>query len=98
MAEHNSDGGQREAVAEHLGGGRITQNMRAMDRSFDARTLHGAGRNPTDGLVREALDGRRGRQENMLVAHDGTVVEVAEDGVTDFLAKGVSGFDVAFSR
>ena len=72
-------------VAEHLGRRRMAEDMRPMDRCLSARTRHRLGRNLTYGLVAQALEGSAGGQKNMVGVHDGSIVEVVQDGVPNLL-------------
>src|SRR5215467_13354177 len=87
MTKHCSDCPQGNALAEHLGGGQMTQHMGAMPRRCDTRPPDRLGRNLADGLVRQALDGCSGGEKNSVVVHKGTVIEIVQDGVTDFLGE-----------
>src|SRR5207249_6641415 len=97
MTQYRSNRPQGNALAEHLGGGRMTKHMGAMPRCFDTRPLDRLGRNLADGLVRQALDGCRGGEKNSVVVHEGTIIEIVQDGVTDFLGEWEAVLTAAFA-
>jgi len=87
MAEHRADGLQGEAVAKHLSGGGMAEDMRSRLGRLDAGAVHGPGRNLAHGLVRQALEGSDRGQEDLVVVHRGPVCQVVKDGVADLLGE-----------
>ena len=85
MAQHNTDGRQTHSLAQHLGRGAVTQNMSTMNWSLDAGSVHRAGNNLTNRLVRQTLDGRHGSDKDMPIVDDGPLLQIGQDGVADIL-------------
>ena len=81
MAEHRADGLQGEAVAKHLSGGGMAEDMRSRLGRLDAGAVHGPGRNLAHGLVRQALEGSDRGQEDLVVVHRGPVCQVVKEAV-----------------
>src|SRR5215472_7239576 len=67
MTQYCADRQQGHTLAEHLGGGRMPQDMGAMPWSVDTRPPDRLGRNLADGLVRQGLDGCGSGEKNSVV-------------------------------